>query len=636
MTTTRLRPSVHVAPVDSGVAFLGLDDSFVLSGNTEGIWTLWRAVAPMLERGVDTGELLDAARTPSVRQLLQTLIEQFDAHNMLVSGAAGPEDQNHPDREKFAEVFGFLEAVAPDPARSFSALRAASVAVEGPADLVFAATRTLARSAIGRIAANVTNGEPLDVSRLARYVGLDGIDLAVGASPAPDVLITTPGPPGSASDSGPRRFEVHVLPDFAAIAAVAAPEHPSGLEPTWPARLGWPAPARSGEPGPASPVLITLAASTAAHQAVLWIAGLPTQAEGRQVIGIDAADLATTTHLVPLPPADRDLGAGESRYVLGWQTPPSDHEDDRDPATPTELLASASALTDERFGLLTPPHPQSLIQVPLALAVCGAVEDGHSGELRGVVPPGQHSGGLRGVVPPGQHSGRHNKLGVAETGEYARLDALLAAVRALCDARPDASAKARCPGTGQLVAVDPALDWVVATGHDLRQLLSDALTRLLVAQAIAISRFESIRIAPADDPQSWRWLKTMTVRWGHQVRLLRWNPPDLPGWVVVGAQASTDRDRELVGWTAGPDETECSRTALIRLCGAAQAARDAAAPPLPDPIAVTEVTWSDLNAAVAALGASGRRLVLVPQTSQPAVPDAGILLAHAGISHDRP
>ncbi|HET7016104.1 MAG TPA: hypothetical protein VFI65_19440 [Streptosporangiaceae bacterium] len=601
MSTTRLRPCVHVAPVDSGVAFLGLDDSFVLSGNTEGIWTLWRAVAPMLEQGVDLADLLGAAKTPSVRRLLETLIEQFTAHNMLISPAAGPDDQNHPEAEKFAEVFGFLEAVAPDPARSFAALRAASVTVEGPADLVFAAARTLARSAIGRIGAKVTDGEPLDVGRLAQYVGLDGIDLAVGAGPfpdVPDVLITTPGSPSLDADGGPRRFEVLVMPDFAAIAAVAGPEHPTGLEPTWPNQL------RSDDPGPASPVLITLAASTAAHQAVLAIAGLPARADGRQVIGIDAVDLATTTHLVPLPTGQS--AGGESGYLLEAQT-----EINADPSTPEELLALASALTDDRFGLLSPPHPQALIQIPLALALCG------------------NAGGFRGVVPPGQHG----MLGVAETGEYARLDALLAAVRGLPGPLPDGSAKARCVSTGQLLAMDPALDWVVAAGHDLRQLAGDALTRLLVAQAAQASRFESIELSPGVDPQSWRWLKTMTIRWAHQVRLVRWNPPDLPGWVVIGAQAG---DAKLAGWTAGPDEADCIRAALIRLCGAAQAMRDPAAPPLPDPIAATSVTWPDLRSAIATLAAAGLRLVLVPWTAQPAVADAGILLAYAGISHDRP
>ncbi|HEY3903797.1 MAG TPA: hypothetical protein VGM14_07845 [Streptosporangiaceae bacterium] len=590
MTTTRLRPSIHVAPVDSGIAFLGLDDSFVLSGNTEAIWTVWRAVAPMLEQGVDLTDLLDAARTPSVRQLLETLIEQFTGHNMLVSSAAGPDGQIHPDREKFAEVFGFLEAVAPDPARSFAALRAASVAVEGPADLVFAAIRTLARSAVGQIGAIVTDGEPLDVPRLAQYVSLDGIELAVGASAAPDVLITTSGAASTIGDGDPQRFEVQVMPDFAAIAAVAGPGHPSGVETNWADRL------RSDEPGSASPVLMTLAASTAAHQAVLRIAGLPTQAEGRQVIGIDAADLATTTHQVPLPLADRAVAGGESGYVL-----PSG-EPDTGRAAPEELLATAGALTDERFGLLPPPHPRALIQVPLALAVCG-----------------------------------DNALGVAETGEYARIDALLTAVRELPGPQPDTSAKARCVSTGQLVVFDPSLRWVVAAGHDLRQLLADALARLLVTQAGQATGFESTEISTPAGPHSWRWLKTMTIRWGHQVRLVRWAPPDLPGWVVIGAHANTGgRDVKLAGWAAGPDEAGCVQAALIRLSGAAQALRDPAAPPRPDPIAATALTWPDLKAAIATLAAAGHRLVLVPWSAQPAVADAGILLAHAGMIHDRP
>src|SRR5262249_121139 len=161
----------------------------------------------------------------------------------------------------------------------------------------------------------------LDVARLARYVPLDGINLAVGASHAPDVLITTPGLAASSpANSNPRRFEVQLTPHLAPIAARAGPEHPSppappsphpppppAVEPPWAARL-----AANAPQAPASPVLTTLAASTAAHQAVLAIAGLPTQADGRQVVGIDA-DLATTTHQVPLPPAARDVAATESR-----------------------------------------------------------------------------------------------------------------------------------------------------------------------------------------------------------------------------------------------------------------------------------------------------------------------------------
>ena len=103
--------------------------------------------------------------------------------------------------------------------------------------------------------------------------------------------------------------------------------------------------------------------------------------------------------------------------------------------------------------------------------------------------------------------------------------------------------------------MDPVLDWVVAAGHDLRQLLADALTRLLITQATTASGLESMEITPAADPQSWRWLKTMTIRWGHQVRLVRWNPPDLPGWVVIGAQAG---DRKLAGW-ARPGRSAAAR-----------------------------------------------------------------------------
>lgn len=597
MSTTRLRPSIHVAPVDSGVAFLGLDESFVLSGNPEAIWTLWRAVAPMLEQGVDLTDLLDAARTASVRQLLQTLIEQFTEHNMLLSCAAEPEGQIHPDREKFAVVFGFLEAVAPDPARSFAALRAASVVVEGPADLVFAATRTLARSAVGRIDAVVTDGEPFGVPRLEQYVSLDGIDLAVRASAGPGAL-TTASCTLAISEGGSRRFEVQVTPDFAAIAAVAGPDHPAGLETTWADRLRTAGVGQhSDKPGPASPVLMTLAASAAAHQAVLWIAGLPTQAGGRQVIGIDAADLATATHQVPLPHADPGVASGESGYVI-----PSGGETDTESATPEKLLAAAGALTDERFGLLPPPHPLALVQVPLALARCG-----------------------------------DDVLGVAETGEYARLDALLTAVRGLPSPRPDASAKACCVSTGQLVGIDPGQRWVVAAGHDLRQLLADALARLLVSQARLARRPEPIEISPAADPQSWRWLKTMTIRWGHQVRLVRRTPPDLPGWVVIGAHANAGgREVKLAGWAAGPGEADCVRAALIRLSGAAQAMRDPAAPPMPDPVVAASITWPELETAIAVLAAAGRRLVLVPWAAQPAVTDARILLAHAGMIHDRP
>ncbi len=72
------------------------------------------------------------------------------------------------------------------------------------------------------------------------------------------------------------------------------------------------------------------------------------------------------------------------------------------------------------------------------------------------------------------------------------------------------------------------------------------------------------------------------------------------------------RDRKLAGWAAGPDEADCVQAALIRLSGAAQASRDPAAPPAPDPIAITVLTWPELKSAVATLAAAGHRLVLVP------------------------
>jgi hypothetical protein len=605
----RLRTGVHVAPVDTGLAFLGWSQSFVLTGRDVGaLRAIWRAAAPALEAGVDPQQLVDAAPTDGVRQLLRQLLAQLAEHQMLV--VVKPGDLPPEEAERFADLLSYLDAVAEDPVAALRALRAARVAVFAPGDLTMSAVRTLVRAGIGTV--GVLPGS-LDRPRLAAYLpapldtttivevvddgswqvvismasSAEGAGLAVDGSTEPAALA-----------GGPVRLEVALGAAAAGVARVRCIDDPhSGLEPGWAARLG----AATGEP---SPVLVALVGGLAAHQAVTHLAGLPTHVTGRSALLVDGADLATTTHLVPVPADPGWVDATPSPLVL----PPLILA----PVTTAEdVLAGTQALTDDVFGLLRAPHPLALTQVPLALASCGVV-------------------------------GGRDVSGAAETGAWARVDALLAAVRNLPPPLSDRAAKAYSPHDAATVMLAPP-QWVVAAGTTPAGLIADALARALVADLDDVAdpsdlptthggsagmTIEPYRPQAGDDAQAWRWLKTLVVRWGLPVTVFRFRLAGLPTWHVIAVHTGTER-----AYAVGPDLLGTVRAALGRACAVAQAARDPAGPPDPDPVVAADAAPAELMDALGTLANAGRRLALLACPGAAAIADAGIWVGYAGLGH---
>jgi hypothetical protein len=278
------------------------------------------------------------------------------------------------------------------------------------------------------------------------------------------------------------------------------------------------------------------------------------------------------------------------------------------PMTAEDILTAAQALTDDVFGLLRPPHPGGLTQVPLALATCGTPRPGRDALLPGApVAP----------VPAVE------ACGVGETGAWARVDALTAALRAIADRSAVVSE----------AATDPEADcphWTTAVGHDAHSLACDALARCLIGQVLTggDSTAQALNVRAGDDAHAWRWLKTLTLRWGATVTVRHHVPAALPTWHVVDVVVGRDRY-----FAAGPSRLGALRHGLQRACGAVQAARDPAGPPPPDPMGVAAADPAELRAALEALEALGHRLLLRPWTAWAAAAESGIQVARAGLSH---
>ncbi|MEO3977596.1 hypothetical protein AAFN69_27515 [Streptomyces sp. CAU 1734] len=311
----RLRPGVRVTALRDGLHLRGWAGSVTLEGSGA-LPGLWRLVEEALR--TDGGAAALASRAPAgsaLRAALCTLIGGLRAHDLLVGNAPVPR----------SPAAGWLGAAAERPERAARALRRARVRVEGPEPgpggaLAGAAVRAL--EGCGVRAAAVAGGERWLL--LTAEAG-GGEPLAVAAGVGGGTGFVTP-----AGDPGRVRADA---------AALVVRLRITGGE---------------GEEGGGGE-LAELVAGAAVQRLLCAVGGLPDPdggESGGRVSVLVADGRPLRARYRPWTGSRPAAGGG--------------------PLTLEGALASVAELGDERVGVLAPPLPGSLPQLPVALVGCAS------------------------------------------------------------------------------------------------------------------------------------------------------------------------------------------------------------------------------------------------------------------------
>lgn len=385
----RLRPVVHATPTATGLHVRGWASSFTIDGGA-GLWTVWQRLAPQLAEGIPAVELTVPAGTPpAVAEAVELILAQLRAHDMVVQtpadwGADAP----------VPEIVNWLESVAADPLATWRRLRRVTVTITGRGALAAAAHRA-ARSA------GLTTDAPV--------VADDGLLVAAGehavaaGSSSRVGYVVAPG----ATDS--------VGADARAVARRL------GTDPT---------------DGPPTEVLDALVGAAAVHRLCCAVGGLPDPST-ESVVPAGEQPPEPVGQAVLVARLD-PLRATYHPWLSTARPAPA-------PDDPSRTL---DALTDPELGLVEPPQPGALVQVPANLAVSGET------------------------------------LGVGTTADAARLDAAIGALHTRLPAR-----------------VIAGIDRTHALGSALRRAVRDFPGGAPVPEQ-----------EWAGDPTARRWWKSLTLR----------------------------------------------------------------------------------------------------------------------------
>ncbi|MFE4972639.1 hypothetical protein ACFRAR_11005 [Kitasatospora sp. NPDC056651] len=291
MTRLKLRPGCHFAPVPQGLHCSFRDTAFVVRGPAAALFdALDRRLGPLTD-GAAPADLADGPSGPLLAKLLPVLTERGLLFDPDAAGGPPPTDPRH------EEIVAHLEEHAEQPYALYHRLRRTTAAVTGTGPAADAATRSLARLAVGTAAPPDGSAE-VTVRVLADH-----------SSPADD---SSPGAVLPVS-CGPRHAVVGpVLDDPARIADFRAAVRRVA---------GWLAVLPQG-PAP-MPVGAVLAGALAARRVVDRITGLA-PVDGALVVHGPTAEVTA----VALP--DRTA-------ATGWQPlDPDEPPGDTDPAVLTE------------------------------------------------------------------------------------------------------------------------------------------------------------------------------------------------------------------------------------------------------------------------------------------------------------
>lgn len=253
----RLRPGVHVAPVEQGLSVAGRGRSFVVPGGPE-LAANWNELFPQLHSG------LTAVDHPLFRVLAEADLLLFDP---------GRDDHGFP------RTLNYLQTWADEPDRALNAVRRGTVAVLGGDTGAFAAARALLNFGVGTVIVD-------DAETRGRLTPLAaGLGARLSRGGGADLTITVNDPTADT--------DVGVL--LAGEVGVISPASGFGLSPLLD-RMA----VRTGErlqPLATSPVLSALAGNVAALQVLARFADLP----GQQEACVATADMAVRRFAVQTP-----------------------------------------------------------------------------------------------------------------------------------------------------------------------------------------------------------------------------------------------------------------------------------------------------------------------------------------------
>jgi hypothetical protein len=324
----RLRPSVHYAPLDDGILFKCWDRSFTVEGHGA-LYGLFERLLPILDGGVEHAALL-AAVPEHARAVVALLLDRLEEHGMcLAAPRRGPSAR---EAAAFAQTIAYLEGVAADPEAAFARVRAARVAVEGGGVAGQAAIRALASLGVGNLAG--ADPETLRAHPLVCETSPGDVDLTLRLHER------APGAPRGAAGA---LLEGVLADDVALLGPLRHGDGPGLAD----AVARWKQPLAFGRP---APVLAALLGNVAAYEVFRVVAGLPAQTADGKVAAITREPLRIGHHpvvaLEPRPLLEPGRGASSA--------PGAD-----------EVVADVRALADEQTGIIAPPHPEDLPQLPL-------------------------------------------------------------------------------------------------------------------------------------------------------------------------------------------------------------------------------------------------------------------------------
>ncbi|KII00240.1 hypothetical protein LP52_02730 [Streptomonospora alba] len=526
-TRTRLRPSVHVAPVSDGLLFVGWQKSLVVQGS-ESLGTLWKALFPHLHRGVEVDTLVDAL-PQNARPAARKLLDELEGNGFLLGEGDGAphDDREMPAHPHHRRTLEFLGSAAADPVAALARLQSAAVCVSGRGSVALAAARELLRLGARRVA---LADEPVGVE-LAAMAEEYGTAVTAGAGEDPAVRIVVGSPEPGAGDpwSGVPEVGVAELAAGAAVSPLRTSADAPGLAVLVNRLAGRGAPTG---PAPLPETAARLAGGLAALQAFYHLTGVSTEYDG-MAYSVGTERLQVTTHPLWRP--------GDS-----VAEPPADT-----PHVPTGT-DRLNELCDERTGICAPALPGELPQTPFAMAV--SADAGSAATA----------------------------FGWAHTGSLARYRAVLEAARHLAGAAParlwplpdtDAASSAARPAD--------AAHAVSAAGTDTAGMLAHGTQRLLArfaadpdqCAARLVEEQPAQRPARAAAPEVDAALDRAVVLGGTDLTARVLRPAAAPGLLAL-AEVADAKSGRVLAYAARPERAPAVAAALDHAVAVLQAGEE--------------------------------------------------------------
>jgi hypothetical protein len=527
MSTLRLRPGVHYAPLEGGVYFSSARATFVMKGPA----VLFRVVdtcVPLMEDGTDIDQLVAAIGSPSARPLISHLVDTLDSRGLvlhldqLLVGEPSAED-----RQRFPETLAYLESYSDDPYADFRRIRRSRVLLCGPAEALGPAARGLVRAGIGHLV--LATPQPHRLAPMAaRYPQIalllhlgEGIPtLLAGRLPQVAVIFTEDAFPTEAIGQLPpscASIPVRLGKELAIVGpTLRCQEEATGAERLWFRAARWSR--LDGDDLLVRPSGDLLAGALAGQAALDALIGLNT---GRVHL-VHGPDLSSDS----ITPA---LAGGEQYdepVELGGR--PSDEG----AVAPSGWLEPASA---RWAGLFRLSVPGDLPQMPLALTLADGRTRCFDGRVVGFGPDQETSTTEASLEALRQHS-----------VELARL----------------------CPETGQVAPVpEGSTDAAAAAGLDQARALLDGALRLLAGWVGDAHPIEWLGIDDIEVRRLWRTLED------HELTPVWLRSSQVPGfgWSLVTVHDRRSGARLSSGW--GPTTTVGAVAALSAGLACAQVRR---------------------------------------------------------------